>query len=71
MGKLKTKKTLLKRIKITKSGKIMKKRVNTGHLKSKWSAARRFRKVKEAQQENKGHTQKFKKMLGKLGKGVK
>ena len=68
--KLKTKKTLLKRVKITKNGKILKKQSNTGHLKRKWSASRKSRKGSKLVQENKGHISKLKTLLGKLGKGI-
>ena len=65
MGKLKTKKTLQKRIKISKTGKLIKNQVRTGHLKVKWNANKKFRKAKQKVQKNKGHIKKFKKMLGK------
>jgi ribosomal protein L35 len=68
MGKIKTKKTLLKRIKQSKTGKLMHEQVNTGHLKEKWSANKKYRKAKRQEQENKGHIKKFKKMLGKHAK---
>jgi len=68
--KLKTNKTLIKRIKITKGGKIVKKQSNTGHLKRKWSASRKSRKGANLVQENKGHISVMKKLLGKLGKGI-
>lgn len=71
MPKLKTKKTLIKRIKVTKNGKIVKKQSNTGHLKRKWSASRKSRKGANLIQENKGHIKVIKQLLGKLGKGVK
>lgn len=60
---MKTRKTAAARIKITKSGKILKKGVNTGHLKRKWSANKRFRKAGLSEQENKGHISIFKKLL--------
>ena len=65
MGKLKTKKTLRKRIKITPTGKLIKKQVGTGHLKEKWNAKKKYRKAKKLAQKNKGHIKKFKNMLGK------
>jgi ribosomal protein L35 len=64
MGKLKTKKTLYKRIKQTKSGKLKREQVSTGHLKRKWSANKKYRKNKRQIQDNPGHIKKFKKMLG-------
>ena len=65
MPKVKSKQTLKKRIKITKTGKIMKKQTDTGHLKVKWSANKKTRKNKDQEQTNKGHIKKFNKMLGK------
>jgi large subunit ribosomal protein L35 len=70
MPKLKTKKTLAKRVKVTKTGKIVKKQSRTGHLKEKWTAGRKSRKTKRVKQKNKGHKKIFKKMLGKKAKGV-
>jgi large subunit ribosomal protein L35 len=71
MPKLKSKKTLLKRIKITGTGKIIKKQTRIGHLKRKWSTNRKFRKRRLDVQENKGHIKVFRQLLGKLSKGVK
>jgi len=68
--KLKTKKTLLKRVKITKGGKIVKKQVGMGHLKQKKSGPRKTRKGKRLIQENKGHRKIFKKLLGKHGRNI-
>lgn len=65
MPKHKTRQTLKKRVRVTKTGKIVKKQVRTGHLKSKWSAKKKFRKAKPKVQENKGHIKKFSDMLGK------
>ncbi len=49
MPKNKSHKSLLKRIRVTKSGKIKHKRANAGHLRSAKSAKRlrRLRKLKE------------------------
>jgi len=71
MPKLKTKKTLSKRIKITKRGKVLKKQTDTGHLKGKWTASKKSRKNKVKEQKNKGHRKLFKLMLGKAGKNIK
>ncbi len=71
MPKLKTKKTLTKRVKITKGGKIIKKQSRTGHLKSKWSSSKNSRKSRSSVQENRGHILIIKRMLGKLGKNIK
>ncbi|MFC1625105.1 50S ribosomal protein L35 [Patescibacteria group bacterium] len=68
--KLKTKKTLLKRVKITKNGKLVKKQVRMGHLKEKKSGPNKTRKSKRLIQENKGHKKIFKSMLGKHGKNI-
>ncbi|OGC50098.1 hypothetical protein A2716_01375 [candidate division WWE3 bacterium RIFCSPHIGHO2_01_FULL_40_23] len=42
--KLKSKKTLQKRIKVTGSGKLLRKRIRTSHLKVKLTAGRKHRK---------------------------
>jgi len=65
MPKLKTKKTLLKRIRVTKNKKLVRGQVRTGHLKVKWGANKKFRKAKSKVIKNKGHKRKFRKMLGK------
>lgn len=65
MGKLKTKKTLLKRIKVTKTGKMIRGQIDAGHLKAKWNSNKKKRKAKGIVQKNKGHIKKFRKMLGK------
>ena len=65
MGKLKTKQTLKKRIKVTKGGKLVRGSISSGHLKEKWNSKKKFRKAKPIEQSNKGHIKKFKKMLGK------
>lgn len=71
MPKLKTKKTLMKRIKITGSGKILKKQSRTGHLKEKWTAGKKGRKKSRLVQHNKGHIKVMKKLLGKAGRKIK
>lgn len=71
MPKLKTKKTLTKRIKITRNGKIVRKHTRTGHLKSKWDSSTSSRKRHTTIQANKGHIKKFKKLLAKAGKTIK
>ena len=71
MPKIKSKKTLLKRIKVTKGGKIVKKSVSIGHLKRKWSSSKKNRKNLMQSQPNAGHKRIFKKLLNKMGKGVK
>ncbi len=64
MGKLKTRKTLLKRFRVTKTGKLVHGQINTGHLKVKWSTSKRFRKLRKVSVGNKGHIKKLRKMLG-------
>jgi len=68
--KIKTKKTLLRRVKITKTGKIMKKSVGMGHLKEKKSGSNKTRNTGISEQKNKGHKKIFKKMLNKHGKEI-
>ena len=68
--KLKTKKTLFKRVKISKGGKIVKKQVGMGHLKQKKSGPNKTRKSKRLLQENAGHKKIFRKMLGGHGKNI-
>lgn len=69
-NKIKTKKTLLKRVKISKNGKIVKKQVGMGHLKEKKSGPNKTRKSKRLLQENAGHKKIFRKMLGGHGKHI-
>lgn len=64
MPKLKTKKTLRKRINITKKGKLLRKQIETGHLKRKWSTNKKHRKNRRKEIGNVGHVKKYKKMLG-------
>jgi large subunit ribosomal protein L35 len=71
MPKLKTKKTLAKRVKITKNGKILRGQVRTGHLKRKWSASKKSRKTNRETQNNTGHKRLFRRLLGKAGKAIK
>jgi len=71
MPKMKTKKTLLKRIRVTKNGKLMKKQTRMGHLKVKMDASRKSRKRNMLQQTNPGHVKILKKMLARFGRGVR
>ncbi|HLD51161.1 hypothetical protein A3K34_01415 [candidate division WWE3 bacterium RIFOXYC1_FULL_40_10] len=66
MPKMKTKKTLTKRIRVTKNGKLMKKQSRTGHLKRKMDSSRKYRKRKTVIQENKGHIRILRKLLNKF-----
>jgi ribosomal protein L35 len=70
MPKLKTRKTLMKRIKISKNGKIMRKQSATGHLKIKWDASRHARKGRGSVIEGRAKKNTFKKLLGKAGKNI-
>jgi ribosomal protein L35 len=63
MAKQKTHKTLSKRIKISKSGKIMTKAIRTGHLKAKWSTNKKFRKQGYMEQATEGYIKNIKKLL--------
>lgn len=63
MGKLKTKKTLLKRVKISGSGKIIRKQQATSHNKRKWSVSKRFHKLKNVEVTTSGIIIKLKKLL--------
>lgn len=47
--KLRTRKTLAKRIKITGSGKLMRKRITGSHLKIKMGMSRKHRKARRVQ----------------------
>ena len=70
MPKVKTKKTLIKRIKITKKGKVLKKQNSNAHLKVKMSNSRKLRKNKVITMQDKGHIKIFKKLLAKAGKRI-
>ncbi len=63
MPKIKNSKTLAKRVRLTKTGKILKKHVRTGHLKSKWSTARRHRKLKLTRVRATGYQKIIKRLL--------
>lgn len=67
---MKTKKTLAKRIKITKGGKMLRKNVRTSHLKSKWDTNKRHRKNSGGEVENIGHKKIFRKLLNKRAKRI-
>ena len=64
MPKLKAKKTLLKRLRITRNGKMVRGQIRTGHLKVKWSTNKRLRKAKKKIIISRGYRRKFKKLLG-------
>lgn len=65
MPKLKTKKTLSKRIKLTKGGKLVKKQNGIGHLKRKMDAARKGRKSQRLTQHNNNIIKNLKRLLGR------
>lgn len=66
MPKLKTKKTLVNRIKITKSGKLLKRANNIAHLNSKLSTNKRHRKSGLEEITAKGYIKKLKNLLPKV-----
>lgn len=70
MPKIKTKKTLVKRVKVTKTGKIIKKQNGNGHLAIKKSAKRKHRKDRRVSQLNTGHKKLIKALLGTQGRGI-
>lgn len=65
MPKLKTRRTLTKRIRITKNGKVLKKQNRLGHLKRKMDASRKSRKNKTAMQPNEVQAKTLRRLLGK------
>ncbi len=66
MPKMKTKKTLLKRIKVTGSGKIMRShQLRSGHLR-RHKSKQALRRHQEPLQLNKTLEKTFRKMLGKI-----
>lgn len=71
MPKMKTRKTLVKRIKITKGGKIMRGYSKNGHLKIKSDSSTKSRKKNLIEQTNKGQIRVLKKLMAKQGRGVK
>jgi ribosomal protein L35 len=71
MPKIKARKTLLKRIRITKNGKVMRKSSRIGHLKEKSDSSTRSRKKNLIRLTNSGQLKRFKKLLMKRGRGLK
>ncbi len=65
--KPKTRKSLIKRFKITKSGKVMRRAVGQDHLLSKKSSKKK-RALKKLVVMSDSEAKKIKKLLGKLGK---
>ena len=70
MPKIKSRKTLLKRIRITKRGKIMRKSSRIGHLKEKSDSSTKSRKKNSIRLRNSGQLRIFKKLLAQRGRGV-
>ncbi|MBD3366399.1 50S ribosomal protein L35 [candidate division WWE3 bacterium] len=70
MPKLKTKKTLKKRVKITGSGKVMVGHGRNGHLKRKESANQKNRKKGYKEYKDNAFKKKLKKLLGKKGANI-
>lgn len=60
--KQKTNKTISKRFKISSRGKILKKNIQTSHLKRKEDVSSKFRK-KRLSRLSKGFSKKFKKLI--------
>ena len=71
MPKMKTKRTLKKRIRITKSGKILTKQNRTGHLKVKWTKSKKYRKNLKMVISNKGNIARIKKLVPSLASNIK
>ncbi|NMB70448.1 50S ribosomal protein L35 [candidate division WWE3 bacterium] len=67
-NKLKTRKTLTKRIRVTNTGKLVKKQSSQGHLKEKRDTSRKLRKKHTLVQSNKGHIRILRRLLAKAGK---
>lgn len=65
MPKIKTKKTLLKRIKLTKGGKMLRKHIKNSHLKVKLGSNAKHRKDRYSKIESAGYRKMFRKLLGK------
>lgn len=65
MGKLKTKKTLIKRIKITGTGKLLRNKISKSHLKVKVDTSSKHSKRREIV-INATYTKKLKTMLPKV-----
>jgi len=63
MPKMKTRKAIVKRVKVTARGKIMRHRPLTGHLKSSKSPKRR-RNLRKTRLVSKGFARQAKKLLG-------
>ena len=63
MAKLKTRKAVAKRIKVTARGKLMRSRPGAGHLKSRKSP-KRIRRFRETVELSKGFRKQARRLLG-------
>lgn len=70
MPKLKTKKTLLRRIKISKHGAVRRSKVGLKHLKVNKNSGQKLRFKAGGTMSNKKILGRFKAMLGKHGKNL-
>lgn len=70
MPKIKTNKTLSKRVKITKNGKIKVGHIRNGHLKRKFTANRASRKKGYRTLKANAFQKMIKQMLGKKGSDI-
>lgn len=70
MPKIKTRRTLLKRIRITRTGKVMKRKVGLKHLKIKASSGQKTRSKGLKVLGSAKIQGNFKKMLGKHGRSL-
>ena len=70
MPKLKTKRTLLKRLKISKHGIARRRKVGLKHLKVNKNVGQKQRAKSIARLQSKKIKSRFKKMLGKHGKNL-
>ena len=68
MPKLKTRKTLLRRIKISRNGKVTRRKVGLKHLMVNKGVGQKQRNRTGSAFTNKKIIGRFKKMLGKYGK---
>ena len=64
MPKQKTRKSVVKRFRVTKTGKVMRRRSFARHLNEKKSSSRK-RALKRTVQTKKGYAKRIKKALGK------
>lgn len=70
MPKLKTRKTLMKRIRISKNGVVRRTKVGMKHLKVNKNVGQKQRNTTISEFKNKKIKGRFKKMLGKYGKNI-